>query len=78
MTACSVGGNDTTAYMSSIRPMKFHHAGIRYCDNDDIDDWRSSLTAALYTYRNKPASFVGSMRLRFKFDDFGKTTPTGI
>lgn len=78
MTACSVGGNDTTAYMSSIRPMKFHHAGIRYCDNDDIDDWRSSLTYALYTYRNKANCFVGSMRLRFKFDDFGKTTPTGI
>ena len=75
MLDTSVTGNASSAYVNSIRPMKYHHAGIRYCDNDDIDDWRSSLTTALYNYRNNGNCFVGSVRYTFSFSDsFGKTT----
>ena len=77
MLTTSVAGNATTAYASSFRPMKYHYSGIRYCDNDDIDDWRSSLTRALYDYRNAGSSFTGSVKYRYCFDDFGKTTPAG-
>jgi hypothetical protein len=57
--------------------MKYHYSGIRYNDNDGIDNWRSSLTRALYDYRNAGGSFAGSVKYTYHFDDFGKTTPIG-
>lgn len=72
-----VDGNAQTVTFSSIRPLKYHFTGIRYCDNDDIDDWSSSLNDALYAYREKGNCFQGSVTYRYRFDDLGKTTPAG-
>lgn len=78
MLTTAVDGNVNMAYASSYRPMKYHFAGIRYCDNAGIDNWRSSMTAALYDYRDAGGSFAGSVKYRYSFNDFGKTTEPGI
>lgn len=77
MLNTNVVGNTNVAYASSFRPMKYHYAGIRYCAHDDVDDWQSSLAVALNFYNDAPASFTGSVKYRYHFDDFGKTTPVG-
>lgn len=77
MLQTAVDGNAQTATFSSYRPLKYHFAGIRYNAHDDVNEWRSSLTRALLDYSDKGASFAGAVKYRFKFDDFGKSTPAG-
>lgn len=57
------------AYVSSFRPMKFHHSGIRYCDNDQIDEMKSSLTQTLWACQEHPSyfGFAGMAKYRFSF-----------
>jgi hypothetical protein len=75
------------AYISTYRPMKFHHSGVRYCDNDQIDEMKSSLTQTLWACQEHPSyfGFAGLARYRFRAANsstsvsgythvFGKTT----
>lgn len=72
-------GNESTAHLSTLRPLKYHYCGTRYCDHDGIDNWRSSLRACMYWADDEPSNFgfAGTIRYKFKFGDFGKTTPVG-
>lgn len=74
------------AYYSTYRPLKFHQCGIRYCDNDQNDEMRSSLSQTLLAYNDHPSyfGFAGQARYRFRSGNmtanggyshvFGKTT----
>lgn len=70
-----VRGNVSTASISTFRPLKFHYCGTRYCDHDDIDDWESSLTSALWWTTEEPSKFgfAGSIKYRYHFGTLGKT-----
>ena len=77
--ATQVLGNAQVAHLSTFRPMKYHYCGTRYCDHDDSTDWESSLRSCMYWTTEDPSKFgfVGEIKYRFKFGDFGKTTPAG-
>lgn len=63
----SVTGDVQVAYASSYRPIKFHYTGIRYCDNDDIDDWNSSLDQVLIAAYNEPSNFGFAGQCRYRY-----------
>lgn len=63
----NVTGNAQVAYASSFRPIKFHYTGIRYCDNDDIDDWNSSLDQVLYAAHDEPSKFGFAGQCRYSY-----------
>lgn len=74
-----VVGNASTAHISTLRPLKYHYCGTRYCAHEDIEDWESSLRACLYWTSEEPGKFgfAGTVKYKIKFGDFGKTTPVG-
>lgn len=63
----SVTGDVQVAHVSSYRPIKFIYSGIRYCDNDDIDDWRSSLDQILMAAYDEPSNFGFAGQCRYKY-----------
>ena len=63
----NVTGNAQVAYASSFRPIKFHYTGIRYCDNDGIDDWNSSLDQVLYAAQDEPSKFGFAGQCRYSY-----------
>lgn len=54
-------------YVNTPRPLKFHYCGIRYCDNDQIDEMRSSLTQTLLAYYENPSYFGFAGTARYKY-----------
>ena len=67
LLSARVSGDAQVAYASSFRPIKFHYAGIRYCDNDDIDDWHSSLDQAMYAAYDEPSKFGFAGQCRYRY-----------
>lgn len=63
----SVTGDVQVAYASSYRPIKFIYSGIRYCDNDDIDEWRSSLDQILMAADDEPSKFGFAGQCRYRY-----------